>query len=173
MFFELIAAVVAGGCAAGVVMLLNRLTGRRLPRWLMPVAAGVAMIGYTIAMEYSWYERTSKSLPSGIEVVVTHEASNFWRPWTYFSPVTDRFIAIDVDSIRTNESVPRQRMVDLFAFARWQSPKVLPMVYDCEANRSAPLLDDATLGASGEVENLRWAPVPKSDTSIIAVCKEI
>ena len=33
MFVELIAAFVAGIAAAGVVMLVNRLLGGRLPRW--------------------------------------------------------------------------------------------------------------------------------------------
>lgn len=173
MFLELIAAVVAGGFAAGIVTLLNRLSGRRLPRWLMPVAAGIAMIGYTIAMEYSWFSRTSSALPEGIEVVSTHEASNFWRPWTYVTPVTDRFLAIDRGAIRTNEDVPNQRLVDLLSFGRWQKPGIAPMVVDCEGRRGAPMLDNVTIDASGAVENARWAPIPEDDTAFDIICKEI
>ncbi len=173
MFFELIAAVVAGGFAAGVVMLLNRLVGGRLPRWLMPIAAGLAMIGYTIAMEYTWFSRTSSSLPPGVEVTDTHEADNFWRPWTYIAPVTDRFLAVDTTNIRTNDSVPHQRIADLIAFGRWQTPKVAPMVFDCDARRNAPMLDTVTLDASGAVENAQWAPIQEGDLTLSTVCKEI
>ncbi|MEP0154063.1 MAG: hypothetical protein ABJE81_05245, partial [Pseudophaeobacter sp.] len=61
MFLELIAVIFAGIAVAGVVMLVNNVTGARLPRWLAPVAAGLAMIGVTVTSEYSWYSRTLAS----------------------------------------------------------------------------------------------------------------
>ena len=57
MFWELIAVFVAGFAGAGAVMLLNRVTGGRLPRWLMPLGAGAAMLVATISSEYGWYGR--------------------------------------------------------------------------------------------------------------------
>ena len=69
MFVELIATIVAGIACAGLVMPLNISTGRRLPKWMMPVAAGLGMIGMTISNEYTWYARTaerhSRADPSG------------------------------------------------------------------------------------------------------------
>lgn len=75
MFLELIATFIAGFAAAGVMMLVNRMSGGRLPRWLVPVVAGLAMIGTTIASEYNWFDRTRGTLPNGFEVVTFVETS--------------------------------------------------------------------------------------------------
>ena len=40
MFWELIATLMAGFAAAGVVLLLNKILRGRLPKWAMPIAAG-------------------------------------------------------------------------------------------------------------------------------------
>ena len=37
MFIELIATIFAGIACAGVMLLLTRTVGRRLPKWLVPV----------------------------------------------------------------------------------------------------------------------------------------
>ena len=65
MFVELIATIFAGIACAGIAMALNRLTGRRLPKWIMPIAAGAGMIGMTISNEYTWFGRTAERLPAG------------------------------------------------------------------------------------------------------------
>ena len=43
MFFELVATFAAGISAAGLALIANHLTGGRLPRWFLPLAAGGAM----------------------------------------------------------------------------------------------------------------------------------
>ncbi|MEL7115964.1 MAG: hypothetical protein AAGP08_10295, partial [Pseudomonadota bacterium] len=69
MFIELIATFVAGLGAAGLVLVINMLTKGRLPKWVMPVAAGAAMIGVAISNEYTWGARTADGLPDGLVVV--------------------------------------------------------------------------------------------------------
>ena len=66
MFVELIATIFAGIACAGIAMLLNRLTGRRLPKWIIPIAAGAGMLGMTVSNEYTWYSRTAETLPEGL-----------------------------------------------------------------------------------------------------------
>ena len=61
MFLELIATVFAGLAMAGVVMLVNRTSGGRLPRWTAPVAAGLAMITATVSNSKSGNPFRSKS----------------------------------------------------------------------------------------------------------------
>lgn len=172
MFFELIAAMVAGLTAAGVVLVLNRISRGMLPRWAMPAAAGAAMIGFSIFMEYSWFDRTTAEFPESVEVAFTHEARAAWRPWTYLWPLVDRFSAIDRASIRTHEAAPEQRMANLLLFARWAGPKVVPVVYDCAAAQMAPLLDTVEYDERGAVASADWAPVPPDDPSFSIVCKE-
>ncbi len=60
IFLELITTVCAGIAGAGVALLLNIAARRRLPKWVMPVAAG---LGMTISNGHTWFERTPDCLP--------------------------------------------------------------------------------------------------------------
>lgn len=173
MFLELIAAIIAGAAGAGVVLLANRLMGGRLPRWLMPVAAGAAILLFAIRMEYSWFNRTIADFPESVVVTETHQARGFWRPWTYIFPLTDRFVAVDTAALRLNPDVPDQRMADFLFFGRWQPARTMPMVVDCAARRGAPLGESVTFESSGAVAEAQWAPIPEGDAAFEAICKEV
>ena len=158
MFLELIGTVFAGIAVAGVMMILNKLSGGRLPRWVVPVAAGLGMIGTTIASEYGWYGRTSATLPEGMEIAQTIEKQSFYQPWTYVTPYIDRFVAVDATSLRQNPDQPGQRMVDLYYFGRWAPLTKVPVLLDCEGARRAHscLSDPASpLRAAGPMADRR------------------
>lgn len=170
MFLELIATVFAGFAFAGVVMVLNKLTGGRLPRWAAPVAAGAGMIGMTIASEYSWFDRTRESLPDSLSIVQTVESRAFYRPWTYAVPFVDRFAAIDTVSLRTNDSVPDQRLVDLYFFGRWAPVSKVPVAVNCADKSRANLADGANFGDDGQLLNANWIKLAADDPVIEATC---
>jgi hypothetical protein len=172
MFFELIATLTAGFAAAGAMLLVNRLTGRRLPRWLIPVAAGAAMIGVTISSEYGWFGRNLAALPDGLVVVRQVEERAFYRPWTYAAPYVSRFIALDQASIRTNAAVPEQRMADLYVFGRWAPPRKVPVLIDCAGARRADLVDEVRFADDGQVEDAAWQQLEAGDALIGAACVE-
>jgi len=48
MYVDIITIIAAGFAAAGVALILNRLTGRRLPRWIIPAFAGAGMIAMSL-----------------------------------------------------------------------------------------------------------------------------
>ena len=69
MFWHLIAAIVAGTAGAGIALALRSLMRKRLPKWIIPVGAGLGMLAYTIHYEYTWFESTQARLPEGSGVV--------------------------------------------------------------------------------------------------------
>lgn len=155
MFYELIA-VVAAGFAGGGFALMARHTIKRLPRWLVPITAGSAMLLVAISLEYSWFERTRDGLPEGVEVALTRENTAPWRPWTYVHPFVDGFVAVDAASMRTHEAQPDQRLLDVLVFKRWTPPSRISAVFDCADGRRADLVGRATLGADGTVTGATW-----------------
>ncbi|KIC45579.1 hypothetical protein [Tateyamaria sp. ANG-S1] len=171
MFVELIATVFAGIGAAGLVMVLNLMTGRRLPKWLMPVAAGAGMIGMTISNEYTWFGRTAERLPEGVEIAMTVDEQSWFRPWTQVAPYTKRFVAVDVANLRRNEAQPDQRMVDLYFFGRWSPVNQTPMLLDCAGAQSAVLIDGAEFAADGSVSDADWQAMPGDDPILSMVCE--
>ncbi len=170
MFLELIGTIFAGFAFAGVVMVLNKVTGGLLPRWATPVAAGLGMIGMTIASEYSWYDRTRDTLPDSLTVIQEVESRAIYRPWTYAVPFVDRFAAIDTFSLRTNDQVPDQRLIDLYFFGRWAPRSMVPIAVDCAQNRRANLADGAEFGTDGQLVNADWFTAGSSDPIIEATC---
>ncbi|MFY0596743.1 MAG: hypothetical protein JXQ85_09955 [Cognatishimia sp.] len=171
MFIELIATIFAGIACAGVAMLLNILTGRRLPKWVMPIAAGAGMIGMTISNEYTWFSRTAERLPEGVEIASTIDERSWTRPWTQIVPYTKRFVAVDMANLQKNENLPAQKLVDLYFFGRWSPVNKAPMLIDCENTRSALLIDGAEFAPDGRVINADWQSKPKDDPILITVCE--
>lgn len=164
MFLELIAVFVAGLGGAGMILVLNKLSGGRLPSWLMPVGAGAAMLATTISSEYSWFGRTVGALPEGVEVAETHEARALWRPWTYAVPMVDRFIAVDRAGLRANSEADETYLADLYFFARWQPVQAVQMMVDCPGNRRAA-------PQNGDGGAPVWREVTAQDPILSAVCE--
>lgn len=99
MIWHLIAAVFAGLGAAGIGLLLRTLSRGRLPRWIVPVFAGLGMLGYQIHHEYTWFEHMRGQLPDSARVITSEQRPAFWRPWTYAFPLTTAFTVIDEDRL--------------------------------------------------------------------------
>lgn len=171
MFLELIATCIAGLALAGVAALLNIATGRRLPRWIIPVAAGLGMIGTTIANEYSWYPRTLNALPEGLVLAEAVEKQSFYQPWTYAVPYVDRFVALDAASLRENEGQPGLRLFDAYFYGRWSPVNRMPVLIDCEEDRRAALADGAEFGEDGAITNARWFAAGPDDPMIRTGCE--
>ncbi len=172
MFVELIATILAGVGGAGVALLLNKISGKRLPRWITPVFAGLAMLGVTISNEYSWYGRTSGSLPEGLVVAETVENKALYRPWTYAFPYVDRFVAIDQVNTRTHENHPGLVLADLYFFGRWSSVHKLPVLADCPGGKRAALADAIDFTDDGTVTGADWVKAPEGDAVLRALCGE-
>ncbi|WP_029058074.1 hypothetical protein [Stappia stellulata] len=168
MFFTLISTFVLGLAVAGIILLVNRTIGGRLPRWTTPAAAGLAMLAYTIWTEYDWVDRTTRGLPNGLEVVRTYETSNILQPWTLIAPRINRLVALDRPSIETNENAPRYRKASLYLFARFDQPRELRQIYDCEQNRRIDLLPGETVDPA-EIPDAAWEQL-SNDPVATEVC---
>ncbi|TYC55689.1 hypothetical protein FMN50_11635 [Rhodobacterales bacterium] len=170
MYLELIATLVAGIAAAGFVMLLNRLVGGLLPRWLAPVAAGVMMIGVTIYNEYTWYSRSVLVLPEGVVVAQSVESRSAYRPWTYLVPFVDRFVAVDTALVKQHDEQPGLRLTEVYYFGRWAPIREAPVLVDCEKNRRAIVTDAATFEDDGTVDGANWVQAGEGDPLLSTLC---
>lgn len=163
MFWELIAVIVAGVGGAGAMLLVTKASGGRLPKWLVPVGAGAAMLAAAVSSEYGWYGRTRAALPEGIAVADIHESRAFYRPWTYAVPMVDRFIAVDIGNLHPNSQTEELYIADIYFFARWQPVQSVEMMVDCGTLRRA----DPQGGDGGAPV---WRDVGGEDPIVSAVC---
>lgn len=171
MFFELIAVIVAGVAIAGIAAGLRWMSRGRLPKWIIPAAAGIGMISYAIWSEYSWFSRMTGAMPPAMTVTWKHESSAFWKPWTYYMPVVDRFTAIDTRSAKRHPSHPDQVMVDLVLAARWQPLAIVKTAFDCASRRRADLTSaTVSLADDGAITGANWIDLPADDRALVAAC---
>jgi len=171
MFFELIATLFAGFGGAGIVLILNTLTGGRLPKWLLPVAAGAAMIAMTIYNEYTWYGRQTAGLPDSFEVALSVENRAWFRPWTYVAPYTHRFVAVDRATLRTHSGQTGQVLARLYFFNRWSTVEATDALVDCDGRRIALIRGEAPFDDTGAVIDPDWGPVPEDDRILPIACE--
>ncbi len=99
MFWNLVATVFAGLGAAGIGLGIRALTRKKAPKWIIPVFAGLGMMGYQIYMEYTWFDQMTARMPAESVVVSTEAEAAFWRPWSFFVPQINRFTILDTSSV--------------------------------------------------------------------------
>lgn len=170
MLIELIATLAAGFAGAGIALILRHLTGGRLPKGAAPLAAGLAMVAFVIWNDYNWYERTTEGLDERLELAASYPESAIWRPWSYLLPVTERFMAYDRASIRTNETAPGHVLADVYFFGRRMPPAGAPVLLDCEGLRRGDVRDDFAMGEDGSFTGVDWFSVPPDDPLVGALC---
>lgn len=172
MFFELIAVFAAGMAGAGLALLLGHMTGGRIPRWMVPVGAGAAMIATAIANEYGWYPRQAGTLPDGVEIVQEVESRALWRPWTFVFPFVERFVAVDTQTVQSHAAHPEQRLASVYFFGRWAPTDRAAVLADCTAGRRALLGPSAQFTEDGAINGVTWITAPPEDPILRAICKE-
>lgn len=104
MLIKLLIAAAAAFFAAGIAQYARILSRKKLPRWIVPAAAGLGILGYQIYMEYSWFERTRARLPESALVTEVRKIPAFWRPWTFVVPLQMGFSVVDSNQIQLAHS---------------------------------------------------------------------
>ncbi|MFV0492455.1 MAG: hypothetical protein ACK5M4_11610 [Pseudorhodobacter sp.] len=172
MLFDLIVVICAGFALAGTLMILRRLSGNRLPGWLVPASAGLGMLTYAIWSEYSWYDRVTGALPDGVVVLSAPAETMPYRPWTYLRPLHLRFLALDGGGMTRVAENPDIRRARVLAVARWQPVATVDIAVDCAGARRADLFAGAQLMPDGSLTGAKWRAVPPQDSLLSAACKE-
>lgn len=172
MALELIGSVIAAA-VLGLMAWVFRRWVPRAPKWLVPVAAGIGLIGTTVWLEYDWFRRVGAELPPEFVVVDARATSNPLRPWTYLLPITTRFTALDGTRLARHPDQPTMRMAPVYGFARWQDPQNTLMVFDCALNRRTPVVEGMRIDAAGVLSGGEWLVLETRDELQEAACREV
>ena len=171
MALELIGALMAAAALGLLVWALRRrLTG--LPKWSVPAAAALGLVGTTIWLEYDWFDRISAELPPEFEVVQVDEEAMPLRPWTYLKPIRMRFWALDHRKTAIHPQVSSLRLVTLVKFARWRPVEEGLMAVDCAGNRRVPVTPGVEITPDGTLTGAEWETAGERDMLQEAACRE-
>lgn len=142
MLWTILAIVISGLGAAGIAMLLRKLMGNRLPKWIIPAFGGLGMLAYQIYYEYSWFEHQLQRQPAESVLVASETGEVFWRPWTFFWPMTTAFTVLDSKSLMREEGSGNSVVAfNLYRFEKQHVDRVShqPHLLNCTTAELLPL----------------------------------
>ena len=170
MIWVLLTAFVAGFAGAGIGLGLRKISGDRLPKGVIPVAAGIAMLVATVGTEYGWYPNVVRTMAPDLVIVSQREQQAWYQPWTFVRPWVRGFIGYS--PAETVETAPGAGIyvVQLRRQERWQPQMVLPALVDCEGGRRAEILPQTEFTEEGEATGATWREVDADDPILSAVC---
>ena len=166
MLLTFLGALSSGILAACIAFMIRRATGANI-RWLIPLSAGAAMLGFTIWNDYSWFDRQREGLPEGVVVVETFEHSAALQPWTLVAPVVNRYSALDRRAAERHPDAPDIVRAPVFLAQRFQPTFVTPQIIDCAGGRRA---DASEAGAAGLPPETAWRALPEGHPLLRAAC---
>ncbi len=170
MLWDLIATIVSGVGAAGIGLLLRKLTAQRAPRYLVPVFAAAGMLGFQIFSEYQWFEHQKSLLPEGVVVVKAVAESTAWRPWSYLRPQVVRFMALDVKNATANQQNPQLMLATLYLFERRSPAAAIRQVIHCGLQYRADFTEQLPIPAAGTALGQAWHPIGSGEQALLQVC---
>lgn len=168
MIWHLVAVVFAGLGAAGIALGLRALSGKRLPKWIIPVFAGLGMLGYQIYFEYNWFNFKQAQLPAGTVVVETEQGQVFWRPWTLRYPMTIAFSVVDTNDIEMRQA--GEYRVAYYLEYRFEKQHVdhvsyQPYLLNCNTGDRVPVSGEGTTDLN------RMTNLTEADPRFVTVCQ--
>lgn len=171
MLFTVLAACALGIAVGGMIVLSFKLLRRPAPRGAAALAAGVAMFGFTIWNDYSWYERTRAALPQGLDAAASFEASSVFAPWTLIAPVVDRFAAVDRRTLLHHPDAADIRVAEIHLITRHRPTLTVREVFNCAKPARAEAANVAALDAIMN-NTAAWTRLPADDPLLLAVCAD-
>ncbi len=135
MLMKFIAIIALALGTAGVVILINRLFGRRLPKWVMPVAIGTAVIGFNVYDEYSWHSRIIAGLENtdvSYEILAERQVRAVWRPWSYIYAPTGEVDILLNSSLGPYEENPEIQQGIIKRYRQNGMETFLEFLADCQ-----------------------------------------
>lgn len=170
MTFEFLAILIAGVGGAGIGLLLRRLSGHRLPKWLAPALAGLGMLGASVWSEYGWFPRLQAGIPEGVELARIGESSSPLRPWTYAFPLVTEAWLVDTRKALRNPQAPDLVLAPVWRFARWQKDQEILVMFDCAGARRVDVTEGVTFSDTGTLSGGTWVALDAGDPVLAAAC---
>lgn len=171
MFWEFIATACAGLGAAGIALILRKISAKKLPSWTVPAFAGAGMLLFQIYSEYTWFSHQKSLLPPSVQVVKTVAETSPWRPWTFIQPQVVRFMAIHVGADAVNQMNPQLVLADIYLFERRRMAKRLHEVFHCGQSARAEFSEHFSLPRQGETLSKQWLLLAEDDPALTAACR--
>lgn len=158
MLFRLIATLMLGVLGASVAFILYRHSRGVLPKAIIPFAAGLAMIAYSIWNEATWFSRTRATLPRELALVDTGPpVTSPLSPWTYVFPRIESFRVLDLRTLQPLPGAKNRFLAQVHTLGRYDPARKSSWIIDCSSGRQAEIVASTKFDASGLPSDVAWS----------------
>lgn len=166
MIWHLFAVLIVGLCGGAFLHLLRKLSGGRLPKWIVSAGAGLCMFAYHAYYDYDWYEFKASQLPPGSIVIYEKHTTTLYKPWSFISPVVNAFTVFDGTYKRSEQN--HQILVEYLTYHFLKDPTERQIIFESVLNCTT--LERATLERGKDISETRFQKVDISDKVYQLVC---
>ncbi|PLW75621.1 hypothetical protein [Cohaesibacter celericrescens] len=172
MLFTLLGTLIAGVGAAGFIVLVYKYILRKpRPKAAIPFAAAAGMMLLQILLDYGWYARATADFGEDVVILRSSKGTSLVHPLSYIVPRTDRFLAFDKNSIRTNDTLPGIKLGALFQVEKEGPTTEILQLIDCLQARRADWSGEMPLSSQAMAEQAKWFDLESDDPLFVAACK--
>ena len=145
MIWNLAGVFIIGLCTGAFGYLLRKLSKNRLPKWIIPIAAGGGMFAYLAYYDYAWFDFKRSQLPEGSVVIQEYREPDFFRPWSYLAPSVNQFDVVDGQYRRHQQEGDTLVEYIVYRFIKDPSERMLQIhqVLNCTSRERVALPDPA------------------------------
>lgn len=149
-----------------MVYLLRKITGNRLPKWLVSAAAGLAMLTYLAYYDYTWYDFKRSQLPVDTKLIAEQRATSFLKPWSYVVTPVSAFTIFDGRSQTSEQN--GQLLVEyiLYTFHKDPIEQLTTQAYLLNCN----LLERAVLAKEENAQQITVKKIERNDPMYQQLC---
>jgi len=129
-----------------------------LPKFLLPMIAGITLLSYNAYMRYTWGDRTAETFPQEVVVLKEYRHSNLFEPWTFLYPRVSHLIAADTTQTRTNPEFPDVIMGATVMMQEHQATTNMTVLVNCSQKQVAVLPTTQIAEGQNPLELAQWTP---------------
>ena len=142
-----------------------------LPKFLLPVLAGVSLLAFNAYMRYTWGDRTAESFPPEVVVLKEYRHSNLFEPWTYLIPRVSHLIAADTTQTRVNPEHPEIKLGATVMVQEHQPTLNMTVLVNCEQNLISVLPTKEIAEGQNPMDLAQWMEKSELPEAVDFYCK--
>ncbi|MDV7339234.1 hypothetical protein RYZ26_06495 [Terasakiella sp. A23] len=156
--WTVLTAICLAALVCGPVWAIARFLRVPLPKFVLPMLAGITLFSYNIYMSYSWIDRMIDSYDTEIVVLKEYRSKSFFMPWTIIVPRVSHFIAANTKQEPEQIAGTNILHAPLVAMQEHVDPLNLSAFIKCEEKLVSVQPLEQVAKAENPLDVAQWTP---------------
>ncbi len=154
--WTILTVVCLAALVCGPIWAIARYLRVELPKFLLPMLAGLTIFSYNIYMSYSWIDRTVSSYGPNVVVLKEYRSKSFFAPWTLVVPRVSHFIAANIKM--EPQLIEGTNIIEgaLVAMQEHIDPKNMAVLIKCLENQVSIMPIEKVAQVKSELDLALW-----------------